>query len=417
MNHSNKKTELDRREMNPMRFLLFLLIGITVFLSGVFVGKVEIKKQKEEGVDYKLTGDFYNKANEVNINILWDAWDQLESIYIKKDLSGEDLLNGTVKGLVDSLGDPYTFFLTKEETAEYQNGNASAFEGIGTTLRYNGEHTVIESPIDGYPARKAGLEPGDVILEVDGEDMRNKSATHVAAKIRGEAGTTVKLAIFKVSKQEEQKLDIVREKIDLDNVTYEDLGDGIVKIKIIKFTEETVSAFNQQWDATMQNVLSKNPRGIVIDIRNNPGGFVDSAKYASSEFLDKGKVILIEEDRDGRRNTHKVERTGLMRNIPVVVLVNKGSASASEIFAGALQDHGRAKVVGEKTVGKGVEQRVVNLSGGASMHVVFRRWLTPNGRNINQEDPITPDFKIEYKIEEFNKGLDPQLEKAVELLK
>ncbi len=407
------------KKMNkgPLKALLFLLIGIGIFLSGVFLGKLEIKTKKEEGLTYNFVGNFYEKANEVNVDLIWNVWEELEGTYIKKNLDGKQLLYGAAKGVVDSLNDPYTFFLTPEETKEYASGNASAFEGIGTTLRYNGEYTVIESPVDGYPARKAGLEPGDVILEVNDEEMRNKSAGYVASKIRGEAGTTVKLKVFKVDKQEEETLEIVRQKIDLDNVTYEDLGDGIVKIKIIKFTEDSVAVFNQQWDEVVQGVLSKNPKGIIIDLRNNPGGYVDAAKYTASEFLDKGDIILMEEDRDGKRETHEVERTGLMKSIPVVILVNEGSASASEIFAGALQDHDRAKIVGEKTVGKGVEQRVIDLLDGASMHVVFRKWLTPDGRNISPEEPITPDYEVEYKDEDFDKGLDPQQSKGVELLK
>ena len=415
----SKKSIIQTGQKKPfpaMKLLLFLLLGAVVFVAGVYVGKVDLRKNSDGG-NYTLTGDFSEKSGEVNVNLLWEAWNQLESVYINKNLDGQKLLYGAVRGLVESLDDPYTFFLSPDETEDYLKGNASAFEGIGTTLRYNGEYTVIESPIDGYPARNAGLEPGDAILEVDGEAMRNKSAAYVASKIRGTAGTTVKLKVFKISSQREEEFEIKREKIDLDNVTFKDLGNGYVEIKIIKFTEENVAAFNQQWDSVIQSVLSKNPKGIVIDLRNNPGGYVDSAKYSVSEFLEKGKTILSEENRDGDRTVHKVERTGLLKNIPIVVLVNEGTASASEIFAGALQDNGRAKVVGMKTVGKGVEQRIVELDDGSSIHVVFRKWLTPNEKNISKDSPIVPDYEVDYSMEDFNKGLDPQLEKGLELIK
>ncbi|HEB13715.1 MAG TPA: S41 family peptidase [candidate division CPR3 bacterium] len=408
----------DKQKFPAIKVLIVILSGVVIFLIGVFVGRVDIESLTTVGDsrDYVLTGDFYEKSDQVNVNLLWEAWGALEDNYIDKDLNGEDLLNGAVRGLTESLNDPYTFFLSPEENQEYLDGNSSTYQGIGTTLRFNGEYTAIESPIDGFPAREAGLEPGDLILEVDGEDVRNQSAVLVASKIRGDAGTVVTLKIFKVKIQEEQTVEITRQQIDLDNITFEDLGDGIVKIKMIKFTEETLAAFNTQWDSVIQDVLSSNPKGIIIDLRNNPGGFVDAALYTSSEFLERGDVVLIEEDRNGKRETHKVSRAGLLRSVPIVIIVNEGSASASEIFAGALQDHDRATVIGMKTVGKGVEQRRVELQDGSSMHIVFRRWLTPNGKNFTAESPIEPDIEIDYSNDDFKNGVDPQQDKAIEIL-
>jgi carboxyl-terminal processing protease len=402
---------------NSLKLLVVLLIGIAVFLSGVFVGKIQVKNGSAEALTYNLTGDFQGKSQDVDVDLLWEVWGQLEKTYIKKNISGNDLLEGAARGLVQSLNDPYTFYLSKEETQDYLEGNAGAFEGIGVTLKQKGDYVSIESAIEGYPARKAGLEPDDVILKVDGEDMKGKTTVYVASKVRGKSGTEVSLDIFKSKAQEEKNYKIIREKIDLDNISYEKLEDGIVKISIIKFTEENVAKFNSQWDAVVADALATNPKGIIIDLRNNPGGFVDAAKYSSSEFLDKGKTILMEEDRNGYRESFKVERTGLLKNIPVVILVNEGTASASEIFAGALQDNGRAQVIGKKTVGKGVEQRIIDLSNGASMHVVFRKWLTPAGRNISPDSPITPNFEVDLTNEDYDNGKDPQQDKAIELLK
>jgi len=245
---------------------------------------------------------------------------------------------------------------------------------------------------------------------VDDKSTRGLSVFQVASSIRGTAGTQVTLQIYRNSTDKEFSVTITRQKIDIDNISLQELEDDIVKIKIYKFTEETVAAFNYQWDQTVEKILAK-PRlsGIIVDLRNNPGGYVNSVEYVLGEFLQKGKVIFLEQDRNGKSIEHKVERTGKFLDVPIVVIVNAGSASASEIFAGAMQDNGRAKIIGNETVGKGVEQKLITLSDGSTLQLVFQKWLTPSGKNISKESPIKPD----EVVEDYNK----QDSRALELLK
>lgn len=408
MNTNNKK--------NYASYILILVVGILVFLVGFRLGKLDLENHKQEQDNYTITGDLKSNQNNVDVNILWEVWNKLEATYLKDDLDGQTLLNGAVRGLVESLDDPYTSYLTKEETEEYLQANAGEFEGIGTTLRFTGEYTEVETPIDGYPAQSAGLRPGDVIIEVNGEDMRNKNAYEVAENIKGEAGTKVALKIAREGENDLLDFNITRQKIDLDSISYEGTKDGIATIKINQFTEDSVQAFYNQWDTVVRQARADDPDKIIIDLRNNPGGYVDGVIYVLGEFFSKDTLVMSEKDRNGNMTEKKTNRNGEFQNQELVVLVNEGSASASEIFAGAIQDNDRGEIIGMPTVGKGVEQRIVQLSNGGTLHVVFQQWILPSGRNISKEDPITPDIKVELSEEDYNSRKDPQMDKAVEVL-
>lgn len=377
---------------------------VAIFLLGVFLGQSQsstkdlIANTNNTGT-YELTGDLKSEFQQVNVNLLWETWSILEKEYINNDLDGQKLLYGAAKGLVDGLGDPYTSFLTPEETEGYLNSNKGEFEGIGATLKQEEEYVAVESPIENSPAKNAGLIAGDLILTVDGEDAKGKSVYEVAASIRGVAGTNVKLALFRPSSSEKYEVNITRAKIDLDNVTVEKVNEDIMKITISKFTEENIDIFNEQWDSAVAEVQKENPKGVIIDLRNNPGGFVSAVEYVLGEFFPKGTVIFSEQDKTGNKTDYRINRKGEFIDMPMVVLVNSGSASASEIFAGAVQDHDRGLIIGEKTVGKGVEQRLITLSDGSMMNVVFQKWLTPSGLNITKDAPISPDVS-ESKYDE-----------------
>ena len=392
--------------------LAFLLI-VTIFITGFYIGKAAVSLNASNTVtpsDYVLVGDKKATFKGIDVDLLWEVWNYLESDYINKTLDGESLLYGAAKGLVHGLDDPYSSLLTPEETAAYFSANKGEFEGIGATLKQEGDYTAIESPIDDSPAQKAGLLANDIILEVDGKSTRGQSVFQTASIIRGNAGTDVTLKIYRNSTDKEFTVTITRQKIDIDNISLQELENDIVKIKIYKFTEETVAAFNSQWDVIVEKILAKpNVKGIVVDLRNNPGGYVNSVEYVLGEFLQKGQVVFLEQDRNGKSIEHKVQRTGKFLDVPMVVIVNAGSASASEIFAGALQDNARAKVIGTETVGKGVEQKLLTLSDGSTLQLVFQKWLTPGGKNITKESPIKPDEVVE--------DYDQQDAKALELLK
>lgn len=396
----------------PKYLIIFILI-IAIFVAGFYIGKIDLFGNAEIVPEkYQITGDRLTERKNVDVGLLWEVWSEIEREYIDtEDIDGQELLYGAVDGLVKGLDDRYTSFLTPEETQEYLSGNKREFEGIGTTLAQEGEFVIIESPIDGSPAQKAGLKSKDVILEVDEVDMQGKSVVEVAQNIRGEANSKVMITYYRPSSNETNDVEIIRQKIDLKNIEVVDLEDGIKMLKVYQFTEADVETFNREWDANIDQIIKDNPKGLIVDLRNNPGGFVDAVRYSVSEFLPKGAIVFQEQERSGRKSQFKVNREGRLFDIPMVVIVNEGSASSSEIFAGAMQDNDRAQVVGTKTVGKGVEQKLINLSDGSMLQIVFQKWLTPSGRNITEDEPITPNHEVEDNEEQEKKALELLLSK------
>ncbi len=399
---------MDQNTSKLIKYLGVFIIVVTVFMIGVVIGKQDwlFQGQPEIGNQYLVSGDLKSEYNNVDVNILWETWSQLENEYIDTIKDPQKLVYGAAKGLVDSLEDPYSAFLTPSETEEYKKNNAGEYEGIGATLRQEEGFVLIESPIDNSPAQRAGLKPGDLILEVDSNNVEKKSVYEVVALIRGKAGTQVNIKIFRTSDRKEYDFSITRASINIDNISVEKLEDGVVKIKILKFTESDLVTFNALWDESIEKALAYNPKSIIIDLRNNPGGYVSGVEYVLGEFLAKDKLIFMEESKSGVKVEHKVSRDGKFLTIPLVVLVNQGSASASEIFAGAMQDNGRAKIVGMPTVGKGVEQKLISLSDGSMLQVVFQKWLTPSGKHISKDEPIVPDYEIDDAQEQDLKALE-----------
>ncbi len=397
------------------RYLLILIIFLLTFASGYLLGKVNvIRNDLSDKKNQYLYGDFSGDGVGVNVDILWEAWRKLEENYIESDFDRQEMLYGAIEGLVASLDDPYTQFLSPKETSDYLESSGGKFEGIGAFLRYNGEYTIVDTPIDDFPAQKAGLMPGDVILEVDGQDVSGKGSYEVAELIKGPKGTSVNIKIFRPKDQEELSFDITRDSIDIDNVKLVEIKDGVGHIKMYKFNETNSQEFKNQWDGIVSEIVASGAHGVILDLRNNPGGLVELVKYVSEEFLSTGDLIMMEEEKNGVRREFKATRDGRLKDKKIVVLVNEGSASASEILAGALQDNDAATIIGMPTVGKGVEQTVVTLSDNSTMHIVFRRWLKPSGDQVSPDSPIQPDIEVDLTTEDFEQGLDPQMDRAWE---
>lgn len=395
---------------NASSLILVIIAGILVFILGFFIGRIDLENRKSVGLF--LNGDVKGSYNGVDIDLLWEIWDKIDDEYIKDDLDGEVLLDGIVKGLVDSLDDPYTAYLNPEETQDYLNSNSGEFEGIGVTLRYTGDYTEIETPIDGFPAQEAGLLHGDVIIEVNGTDVTGKREYEVAQLIKGDAGTEVKIKITREGEDDPIEFSITRKKIDIDSITLDTINDDTVIITINQFTEESVVVFDKQWDDIISQIQAKDPDNIIVDVRNNPGGYVDSAVYVLEDFFPKGTRLMSERDKDGNISNRDSSRDGRLQNENLVVLINEGSASAAEIFSGAIQDHNRGMIIGQKSVGKGVEQRILTLSNGGSLHLVFQEWVLPSGRVIDKDNSITPDIEVDLTEEDFQNRQDPQLDRA-----
>lgn len=339
--------------------------------------------------------------------------------YIGELPDKDELTYGVVKGLISSLNDPYTFFLDPEETKDYLSSRSPNFEGIGITLRYLNNNTEVETVLSGYPAESAGIKSGDIIVRVDNESVEGIQPNVVATKIRGEKGSDVVVEVFRPSESRLIQFTITRTSIEVSNVNYEKLEEGVYRISISQFIDENVEKFNRSWNDVVNNILAEGqPKSIVVDLRNNPGGYVDSVKYVLEEFLPMNSVLMSEETREDGIITYRDQRVGKFESVELVVLVNEGSASASEIFAGAVQDNQRGSVVGNETTGKGVEQKVItDLPNDSLLIIVFQKWLTPSGRNVTKDNPIKPDLQVEFKVEDFNVGIDTQLNAALEVLK
>jgi len=387
----------------------FIFIAVCALLGvGFILGRIDLYKAVTSNLQnkYTLTGELKSQYQGVDVDILWEAWAKLENEYITDNLDAQTMLYGAVKGMVESLDDPYTNFLTPEDNAQYQQSNKGEYEGIGATLRQEGQYIAVESVLDKSPAQAGGLKANDIITEVDKNSMENKTVFEAVTVIRGDAGTNVELKIWRQSTQKEFDVILTRSKIDIDNVEFEKINDEIGKITIHKFTESDVSTFNNMWNDVVQKAKNSNVKKLIIDLRNNPGGYVAAVEHVLSDFIPQNSVIFMEESKGGLRVEHKVSRTGYLLDMPIVVLVNEGSASASEIFTGAIQDYKRGKVIGMKTVGKGVEQKILNLSDGSLLQVVFQKWLTPMGKNITKTQPITPDFIVDETKKQDEKALE-----------
>ncbi len=341
----------------------------------------------------------------------WEAWNIVHEQYVEQPIDDELLMQGAIRGMMDALGDEQTFYM---EPQVYENETSSLqgqYEGIGAYVDTDGDYLTIVSPIEGSPADQAGLQPGDKVIAIDGEDMTGVAPEEARLKVLGPEGTKVTLTVTREGAPDPLEFTITRAQIEIRSAEGKMLEQNIGYIDINTFGEQTTSELR----AALGDLLQQNPRGIIIDLRNNPGGYLSTSVEVASEFIDEG-VVLYEEYGDGRRDTHRALGNGQATDIPLVVLINEGSASASEILAGALQDYERATLVGVKSFGKGSVQNWVPLSNNqGAARVTIARWLTPDERQIDHIG-LMPDVIVEMTAEDFESELDPQLDAAMETM-
>lgn len=385
-----------------------------VFEGGDFSG---LRKGNSSTV---ITGDKDKNIEGLDFNLFWDIWDTVSENYVvEENVDFEKMFYGSIKGLVSSLDDPATVFLDPEETESFNESNeGKLFEGIGAELGYENGQIIVITPIEGSPAQKAGIKSRDVILKVDGNDIKpSESIFDVVQKIRGKAGTKVTLTVLHAGDTKTSDIEIVRGQITLPSIEVKESDKSQYKIlKVSRFTDSSPSEWARNWDSAVSEVVKSDPKGIILDLRGNPGGYFDSAIYAAGEFLKKGSVVSSQEDRVGRLKDYKVTRNGKLLETDIVVLVNSGSASASEILAGALQMNRKIHVIGEETYGKGTAQSILPLSGGSSLHLTTLKWLLPDGSWLNRDNPIKPNKVVEISDEDFKEGKDTQIEEAIKYL-
>jgi carboxyl-terminal processing protease len=341
----------------------------------------------------------------------WEAWNIVHDQYVDQPIDDQALVQGAIRGMMDALGDKQTFYMEPQVYESETSSLQGEYEGIGAYVDTDGDYLTIVSPIEGSPADAAGLQPGDTVIAIDGEDMTGVAPEQARLKVLGPEGSKVTLTVTREGEPAPLEVVITRAKITIHSAEGKMLENDIAYVDINTFGERTTRELRDALDT----LLEQNPRGIIVDLRNNPGGYLSTAVEVSSEFIEDG-VILYEEYGDGRRDEHKALGGGSATDLPIVVLINEGSASASEILAGALQDYGRATLVGVKSYGKGSVQNWVPLSDNqGAARVTIARWLTPNERQIDHVG-LEPDVVVEMTLEHFEAEEDPQLDAAMETM-
>ncbi len=340
----------------------------------------------------------------------WEAWDLLHQYYVDQPLDDVTLMRGAIRGMMESLGDPHTGYMDPIEYEDATTQLSGEYEGIGAWVDTSGDYLTIVTPMKGSPAEQAGLKPGDMIIAIDGEDMTGVPPETARQKVLGPAGTEVVLTVLREGQEEPLEITVTRAKITVPSVEYEMLPEGIAYVRLNTFGDTTGAELR----AALDELLAQNPKGVILDLRNNGGGYLTTAVDVASQFLSSG-VVLYEQYGDGSRDVYKVRRGGLATDLPLVVLVNEGTASASEIVAGAIQDYERGTLVGVVTYGKGSVQNWIPLENDGAVRITVARWLTPNERTIDRQG-LTPDVIVEITEDDYANDRDPQLDKAIEIL-
>jgi carboxyl-terminal processing protease len=341
----------------------------------------------------------------------WEAWQIVHDYYVDQPLDDTKLMQGAIRGMIAALGDKHSSYMDPVEYKDATSDLSGEYEGIGAWVNTEGEYLTISEPMPGSPAEKAGLTTGDQIIKIDGEDMTGVLPELARRKVLGAAGSTVVLTILREGVENPFDVSVTREAIKVASVDSKMLENNIGYVKIRNFGDQT----DEELTKALKDLLKQKPAGLILDLRNNPGGSLDTAINVASQFIGKG-VILYEEYGDGTRQTHEAKQGGLATDIPLVVLVNEFSASASEVVAGAIQDTGRGQLVGTTTYGKGSVQQWIPLAENeGAVRVTIAHWLTPKGRLIH-EVGLNPDVEVKMTDADIKAKLDPQLDAAIKAL-
>ena len=396
--------EVGHKHHWPLRKIIAsLALVLIIFSAGVAVGKGDV---------HIWGGKAVSKSSAPSL-LDYSSVDSVYSI-LKNDFDGNlnqtKLTEGLKRGLVDAAGDPYTEYFNPADAKDFNNQLSGSITGIGAELGTDAANDiVIVSPLSGYPAEKAGLKPKDIIAAVDSQTTQNMSVDAVVRKIRGKEGTKVTLTVVRGTAKPFE-VTITRQKITIPSVKYQEDG-NIGYLRISQFTNDTVDLATK----AAQEFKAKGVKGVVLDLRSDPGGYLTGAVGVSSLWLDKGKTV-VQERRGGQVvSTEYASGNNILKGLPTVVIIDGGSASASEITAGALKDNGAATLVGVKSFGKGSVQQVENLPDGSELKVTIARWFTPNGKNIDKQG-ITPDTIVTVSDQDAAAGKDPQKDKAYALV-
>lgn len=393
--------------MNDKRFSLSTVITVSLLIGFVGFG-LGFNYPNIKDQIYSRNSNSKSLPSNLDFTSVEAVYDELRKNFAG-DLDANKLLEGAKEGLVKASGDSYTEYFDEEAAKEFKEGLDGTFSGIGAEIAIKNDRLVVVSPLSGSPAEAAGIKPGDYIVKINDESTTEMAVGEAVSKIRGPAGSEVRITIVRAN-DSPKELKIIRSNIEVPSVQYEMKPGNIGYIELSRFGEDSATKVREAATALKAQGATK----IILDVRNNPGGLLESAVDISDEFLDSGKVV--EEKKDDKViDTVSAKPGGLLVGLPTVVLINEGSASASEIIAGALKDNKAATIVGEKSFGKGSVQELINLGKKTVLKVTIALWYTPNGKNISKEG-IDPDVKVDLSQDDFNNNRDPQLDKAIEIL-
>ena len=401
--------------------LLVLTFGAGIIVGNAFIPRMNLinaEAQTGPETNDNVSGEItLEDGSQTTIEELfqpfWESWDIIHEQYVDQPVNDLKLMRGAISGMLDALGDQHSSYMNPDEFRQANIPMDGSYEGIGAWVDTETEYLTIISPMPDSPAEKAGLEPGDKVIAIDGEDMTGLDGSLVIRKVLGPAGSTVVLTIQREGTPEPFDVTIVREEITMNSVNVEYYPEtNLGYVQITTFGTETRSELRDG----IKELLEENPEGLIVDLRNNGGGYLQTAVDVASEFISDGVILYEDYGPDQELQVFEARKGGLATEIPLVLLVNEGSASASEIVAGAFQDYDRAPLVGKTTFGKGSVQNWIELSDQqGAVRITIARWLTPDQRQIHEEG-LTPEYEVEFTEEDFENEADPQLDKAVEVL-
>lgn len=373
------------------RILFISAAAVLVFASGLFVGREILPASSQSPLQLSSV----LKNDELTFETVEEVWNLLNTEYVGAgELDRQAVLSGAIRGMLDALGDPYTVFFDEEETDQFLQGLSGTFEGVGIEVALQEEGLTVITPLKDSPAQRAGVQAGDIIVAIDGERAEEMSLDDAVTRIRGTRGTQVTLRVLREGV--EQDIVVTRDTITVPSVRSE-MRDGVAYIEILQFSEDTPGEF----EAAAKEALRQDASGVIVDVRYNPGGYLESAVDVAGWFMPRDSLVVTEREGSGETRQHRTDGPASFAELPVIVLQNEGSASASEILAGALRDNRSATIVGKKSFGKGTVQTLESLDGGTSVKLTIARWITPSGVEINgtgieagvvvEDDPETPE--------------------------
>lgn len=396
-------------------FVIGISIVVIIALNGAsfYFGYQQGMKNPQTVIVRGVANLEEGNIEAVDFSLFWDAWQVIKNKYVEAEKTdNQDLVYGAISGLLGTLKDPNSVFFPPSDAKKFNEDIAGEFSGIGAEIGIKNDQLVIIAPLKDTPAERAGLRAEDKILKIGETSTVGLVVDEAVKLIRGERGTTVVLTILRNGWEKPEEISIIRDVIQVPTIDWKMLEGNIAYIHLYNFYEKATFLFYQ----TAVEIILKNPNGLILDLRDNPGGYLDAAVNLAGWFLKPGETVATEEFRSGEKEIFKAHGTGLFKDIPLVILINEGSASASEILAGAIRDNLGVKLIGKKSFGKGTVQELIPLKNNSVIKITIAHWRMPGGQFI-EKNGLNPDYEVNLTDEDIKAEKDPQLDKAIEILK